>query len=148
MKLNNSFLHDRKLWVYYSLFFSGCLVLIYQALGWSALGDSVNFLCLLFLLNGLHVRRIVNIFENALLVTLGYILPLLIRNSLKLSYAEAPSALHFAKLAFVSSATTMALGILFTTLGFALKHLGRWLFKARKGRITTASLSQTENTES
>lgn len=148
MKLKNSFLHDRKLWVYYSLFFSGCLVLVYQALGWAILGDSVNFLCLLFLLNGLHVRRLVNIFENSLLVTLGYILPLLIRNSLKLSYAEAPSAFHFAKLALVSSVTTMALGILFTAAGFALKHVAKKFFKVSKGRITTASLSQSENSES
>jgi len=148
MQLNRSFLHDRKLWVYYSLFFSGCLVLVYQAQGWSAFGDSVNFLCFLFLLNGLHVRRFVNILENALLVTTGYILPLLIRNSLKLSYAEAPSAADFAKLGMVSSATTIALGLLFTTLGFALKYLLKKIFKMRKGRITTASLSQTRNSDS
>lgn len=148
MQWNRSFLYDRKLWVYYSLFFSGCLVLVYQAQGWSALGDSVNFLCFLFLINGLHVRRFINILENSLLLTLGYILPLLIRNSLKLSYAEAPSAADFAKLGMVSSATTIALGLIFTTLGFAIRYLFKRISKIRKGRITTASLSQTRNSES
>ena len=136
MQKTGSFLHDRNLWIYYALFFSGTLVLVYQVLNLNLVGDSVNFLCLLFLLNGLHVRRFVNIIENALLVTIGYILPLLIRNSLKLSYAEAPSILDFAKLALVSSLTTMALGALFTTVGFLTKHFFKKALHA-KSRITT-----------
>ncbi|QDK38529.1 hypothetical protein [Bdellovibrio sp. NC01] len=136
MQKTGSFLHDRNIWIYYALFFSGTLVLVYQVLGLNLVGDSVNFLCMLFLFNGLHVRRFINIIENSLLMTVGYILPLLIRNSLKLSYAEAPSMFDFAKLALISSITTMALGALFTTVGFLFKHFLKRAVHS-KSRITT-----------
>lgn len=139
MQKDGSFLHDRSLWIYYALFLSGSLVLVYQSVPITVVGDSVNFLCLLFLLNGLHVRRFVNIFENSVLVTVGYILPLMIRNSLKLSYAEAPSILDFAKLAMISGATTMVLGALFTTIGFLLKHFGKKVLHASRSRFTPDS---------
>ena len=139
MSKSRSFLHDRSLWIYYALFISGALVLVYQALEISIVGDSVNFLCLLFLLNGLHVRRLINIFENALLVTLGYILPLLIRNSIKLSYIEAPSLKDFARLALTSTLTTAAFGLLFTALGFLIKHFFKKAYRLSRGRITTNS---------
>ncbi len=142
MQKNGSFLHDRSLWIYYALFLSGSLVLVYQAIPLTLIGDSVNFLCLLFLLNGLHVHRFVNIIENSILVTMGYILPLLIRNSLKLTYAEAPSILDFAKLAMVSSLTTMALGAVFTTVGFLLKHFSKKALRAGRSRITTSNITE------
>lgn len=139
MPKSGSFLHDRSLWIYYALFLSGSVVLVYQALGLGFVGDSVNFLCILFLLNGLHVRRWINIFENTFLVTLGYILPLLIRNSIKLSYIEAPSIKEFARLALMSSLTTAVLGLLFTALGFLLKHFSKKAYRLSRGRITTNS---------
>ena len=122
MLKNHSF-GDRSVWAYYALFFSGAIVVVYQALNLSIVGDSVNFLCLLFLINGFLVNRRIHILENSLLMTLGYILPLLIRNSFQLSYAEAPSILDLAKLASVSSGTTLGLGLLFTAAGFLLKLL-------------------------
>ncbi|MBO9666518.1 MAG: hypothetical protein J7501_06850 [Bdellovibrio sp.] len=112
---------------------------MYQIYNLKIVGDSVNFLCLLFFFNGLHVRRVMNIFENSLLMTMGYILPLLIRNSIKLSYAEAPSVADFAKLGLVSALTTMALGALFTTIGFLAKHFGKKFLRFRKSRITTSA---------
>lgn len=130
-------MHSRSLWVYYTLFFSGSMVLVYQALGWNIIGDSVNFLCLLFLLNGLMVRRFVHIIENSLLMTLGYILPLLIRNSLKLSYTEAPSIKEFLYLAFVSTITTLVLGIGFSFLGMLIYHFGHKLQQMSRSRVTT-----------
>ena len=137
MQKSGSFLHDRSLWIYYALFFSGSIVVVYQALNWSLIGDSVNFLCLLFLLNGLHVQRAINIFENAVLLTMGYILPLLIRNSLQLSYAEAPSLIDFVRMGMVTSMTTVALGIIFTTVGYLFKYFARKIISMLKPQIST-----------
>ncbi len=61
----DAFLHSRSLWVYYVLFFSGSLVLVYQAFSWILMGDSVNFLCALFLLNGVLIKRPLRILENS-----------------------------------------------------------------------------------
>lgn len=140
MQKKMSLLNDRTLWIYYALFFSGSLVLIYEVQSFNFVGDSVNFLCFLFLLNSLNVRRWINIIENALLVTLGYILPLLIRNSLKLPYNEAASITDFSKSAMISSLMTFLLGAFFTTLGFLATHFGKKIWRFRRDRITTRSL--------
>lgn len=141
MRRFGSLFHSRSIWVYYTLFISGAFVLIYQAMGWNLLGDSVNFLCLLFVINGLMARRFVHILENSSLMTLGYILPLMIRNCLKLSYIEAPSMLHFAQLAFTSTSTTLILGLGFSFLGLTLHHLARKIHSASRGRVTVRNLS-------
>lgn len=141
MTKSGSFLHSRSLWVYYTLFFSGSLVLVYQALGWEVLGDSVNFLCLLFVMNGFLARRFIHVIENSLLMTLGYILPLLIRNCLKLSYTEAPSVKDFLQLALVSTSTTLALGLAFSFVGMVLFHFAHKIKKASRSRVTTSTLS-------
>lgn len=142
MRTNSSFLHSRNLWIYYALFFSGSLVLVYQALGWEVIGDSVNFLCLLFLINGIFAKRPLHILENSLLMTLGYILPLLIRNSLKLSYTEAPSMKDFLYLALVSSSTTLAFGVAFSSLGFMLGSVSAKVMQMSRSKVTTRSLSE------
>lgn len=141
MTNTGTFLHSRSLWAYYTLFFSGSLVLIYQAQGWELFGDSVNLLCLLFLLNGLFVSRFVHILENSLLITLGYILPLLIRNCLKLSYVEAPSIKEFLNLAMVSTSTTFLLGLAFTFIGFLLHHSGKKVHRFSRSRITSRGIA-------
>ncbi|WP_347359713.1 hypothetical protein [Bdellovibrio sp.] len=141
MTKSGSFLHSRSLWVYYTLFFSGSLVLIYQAVDWEVIGDSVNFLCLLFIMNGLLARRFIHVIENSLLLTLGYILPLLIRNCLKLSYSEAPSVKDFLQLALVATSTTFALGLVFSFLGMIFFHFSRKIKKASRSRVTTNTLS-------
>ncbi len=142
MRTNSSFLHSRSLWIYYALFFSGSLVLVYQAFGWEVIGDSVNFLCLLFLINGIFAKRPLHILENSLLMTLGYILPLLIRNSLKLSYTEAPSMKDFLYLALVSSSTTLAFGVAFSSLGFMLGSVSAKVMQMSRSKVTTRSLSE------
>ncbi len=134
-----SFLHNRNLWVYYILFFSGSLALIYQAFGWAVLGDSVTFLCLLFLINGLLARQLLHILENSLLMTLGYILPLLIRNSIKFTHKEDPSIQEFMNLAAISTGTTLLLGFCFTFLGFILHLFGRKIRHLGRSRITSSS---------
>jgi|GEM_PF-1367445 len=139
---DSSFLHSRSLWVYYTLFFSGASVLIYQALGWDLVGDSVNFLCLLFVLNGFLARRKMHILENTFLMTVGYILPLLIRNSLKLSYVEAPSMREFLKLGLVSTGTTLALGCVFSFLGYALVQGSQKFAHLSRGKVSTRSLHE------
>lgn len=140
MSKDGSFLHSRSLWVYYTLFFSGSLVLVYQAFGWEMVGDSVNFLCLLFLLNGFLTRRPLHILENSFLMTIGYILPLLIRNSLKLSYTEAPSMKEFLKLAMMSTSTTLALGCAFSCAGYILVQMSQKVMQMSHSKITTRSL--------
>ncbi|MBV2167652.1 MAG: hypothetical protein KUL82_02990 [Bdellovibrio sp.] len=142
MTKQSSFLHSRNLWIYYALFFSGSLVLVYQAFGWEVIGDSVNFLCLLFLINGIFAKRPLHILENSLLMTLGYILPLLIRNSLKLSYTEAPSMKDFLYLALVSSSTTLAFGVAFSSIGFTLGYLSTRVMQMSRSKVTTRSLSE------
>ncbi|WP_415061519.1 hypothetical protein [Bdellovibrio sp.] len=142
MRKQSSFLHSRNLWIYYALFFSGSLVLVYQAFGWDVIGDSVNFLCLLFLINGIFAKRPLHILENSLLMTLGYILPLLIRNSLKLSYTEAPSMKDFLYLALVSSSTTLAFGVAFSSIGFTLGYISTRVMQMSRSKVTTRSLSE------
>lgn len=142
MTQNNSFLQNRSLWVYYTLFISGALVLVYQSSGWNWVGDSVNFLCVLFLFNSLFVKKIMHVLENSILMTLGYILPLLIRNSLKLSYAEAPSAKDFLKLAMVSTSTTLLLGCVCSLLGFLLLRGFQKVLRSTRGRITIRPYSE------
>ncbi|KHD88438.1 MAG: hypothetical protein OM95_09180 [Bdellovibrio sp. ArHS] len=115
-------------------------MLLYQALGWSVLGDSVNFLCLLFVIHGFAAKKFLHILENAVLVTLGYILPLLIRNSLKLSYSEAPSMKDFLHLGLVSTGTTLAFGVVFSSLGYALRWARHKILRASRGKITTRAL--------
>lgn len=132
--------NNRSLWTYYTIFFSGSAALLYQAVGWNIIGDSVNFLCLLFFLNGFFVQRITHIFENSLLMTLGYILPLLIRNSLKMSHTVAPLLQDFLTLAATSTLTTLALGCLFTGLSFLLKISVTKLSRRSRGHISTRGL--------
>ncbi len=114
--------HDRKIWTYYLLFFAGTLTLVYQAMNARQLGDSVDLLCLLFLLGSFSVRRKIHILENAALVTCGYILPLLIRNTMKLSYSEAPSRMYFIELATQSAIVTFGLGCIFSFVGWYLRR--------------------------
>ncbi|UOF01427.1 hypothetical protein [Bdellovibrio reynosensis] len=133
---------SRRLLAHYTVFFSGSLVLVYQALGLSMVGDSVNFLCLLFVINGFFAKRSRHILENAGLLTLGYILPLFIRNSLKLSYSEAPSLLAFAKMGLVSTVTTFALGCAFSLLGFLLAQSFLKFQQISRGNVTTRNLSK------
>ena len=135
-------MHSRNIWIYYILFFSGSLALAYQAYGWSIVGDSVNFLCLLFLLNGFLAKKTLHILENTLLMTLGYILPLLIRNSLKLSYVEAPSMTEFFKLALVSTTMTLLLGLVFSGIGYTIRQLTSKIKILSRGRINTRSISE------
>ena len=142
MPLNTTFMHSRSIWVYYALFFSGSLALAYQAYAWNIVGDSVNFLCLLFLLNGFFAKKTLHIIENTLLMTLGYILPLLIRNSLKLSYVEAPSMTEFFKLALISSTTTLLLGLVFSGMGYSIRQLTSRIKILGRGRINTRSISE------
>lgn len=137
-----SLLQGRSLWVYYFLFFSGTFVLVYQSFDLKIIGDSVNVLCLLCMVSGFFVGRPLYILENSVLVTLGYILPLLIRNSLKLSYVEAPSAQKFLELAFISSLITLALGILFSSAGFIISYAIKKFRQAGRSKITTRSLSE------
>lgn len=142
MPLNTTFLHSRNIWIYYILFFSGSLALAYQAYSWNIVGDSVNFLCLLFLLNGFLAKKTLHILENTLLMTLGYILPLLIRNSLKLSYVEAPSMTEFFKLALVSTTMTLLLGLVFSGMGYTIRQLTSKIKILSRGRINTRSISE------
>ncbi len=120
-----TYLNSRKLWAYYALFLSGCLTLAYEAYEITLLGDSVIFLCLLLIANGLHTQRPLHILENALLVTIGYILAWVIKNSSELSYAEAPSISEFLSLALVSTSTTFLLGIVFSLVGYLIAHFYR-----------------------
>lgn len=131
--------HTRSLMTYYVLFMSGAMVLIYQALGLKFVGDSVNFLCILFLVYGIGTRHWVHILENSALMTLGYILPLLIRNSIKLTYQEAPSVKHFLQLAAVSSSTTLILGLGCTALSFLMYRFMRQMKSVGRSKITTSS---------
>lgn len=133
-----SFFQNRSLGTYYALFMAGVSVLVYQAMGWQWVGDSVNYLCLLFVVFGLAIRRWSHILENSLLMTVGYILPLLIRNSFRLTYQEAPSIKDFIQLAAVSSTTTLALGVACTTVSYLLFLTLRRPFQAvAKSKITT-----------
>ncbi|HEY1080446.1 MAG TPA: hypothetical protein VGE46_10115 [Bdellovibrio sp.] len=136
MTKENSFLHTRSLLIYYALFISGAMVLVYQSSGWTLIGDSVNFLCLLFFLNSISVKKPLHILENSVLMTVGYILPLLIRNSIKLTYAEAPSMTDFFKLAMVSTSTTLLLGCVFSLFGYTLVKATQKILRASRGRIT------------
>ncbi|WP_413568341.1 hypothetical protein ACLWBD_12050 [Bdellovibrio sp. HCB117] len=140
MPNSQSFLHSRSLWTYYVLFFSGSTVLLYQAFGWNVFGDSVNFLCLLFLIHGFAAKKFLHIIENSLLVTLGYILPLLIRNSLKLSYSEAPSMKDFLHLGLISTATTLGFGFAFSLLGYVLRWARHKVLRLSRGKINTRAL--------
>lgn len=120
-----AYLNSRKLWTYYALFLSGCLTLAYEAYELSLFGDSIVFLCLLLIANGLHTQRPLHIIENSLLVTLGYILAWVIKNSSELSYAEAPSIREFLGLALVATSTTFLLGIIFSLVGYLISHFYR-----------------------
>lgn len=136
---SGSFLHSRSLWIYYALFFSGSLVLVYEVFKWNLVGDSVNFLCLLFLINGFLAKKPLHILENSFLMTLGYILPLLIRNSLKLTYIEAPSLKDFMHLALTSSGMTLVFGVAFSCLGYVLAQGGQKILQMSRSKITTTN---------
>ncbi|MNJ96656.1 hypothetical protein D3C87_143850 [compost metagenome] len=136
--------HDRKIWVYYALFFAGSLIVAYQALNLSIVGDSVDLLCGLFLLAGFTIRRKSHIFENSFLMTCGYILPLLIRNTMKMTYVEAPSSSVFLELGAKSASITFALGLIFSIAGLLLKLLYKRTVKVSKGTVTTNTLRTKE----
>ena len=139
--------HDRKIWTYYLLFFAGTLTLIYQALNVQQLGDSVDLLCLLFLLGSFSIRRTPHIFENALLVTCGYILPLLIRNTMKLSYSEAPNSAYFLELGAKSAFITFVLGCIFSFFGWALRRGLFAISQRRKAARIVASIERRSKLE-
>lgn len=136
-----SFFQNRTLGTYYALFMAGVSVLVYQTFGWQWIGDSVNYLCLLFVVFGVAIRHWSQILENSLLMTSGYILPLIIRNSFRLSYQEAPSIKDFFQLAAVSSTTTLAIGLACTSTSYLLLlALRRPLRALGKGKITSRNL--------
>lgn len=139
--------HDRRLITHYGLFFSGALALVYQALGFSLLGDSVEFLCLVAFIGGFSISRKFHILENAFLMTLGYILPLVIRNSMKLTYAEAPSLATFLQLGFQSTLSTFILGLVFSALALLTMKISGTLLRHSKGRISTRSESHLKELE-
>lgn len=131
-----SFFHSRSLWIYYLLFFTGSIILIYQAQNWNFLGDSVNFLCLLSVMTGLSIYRWYQIIENSLLITAGYILPLLIRNCIKLSYIEAPSITELMKLGLISGATTLGIAAACAAGGYVVISAIRYLKRLRSPTTT------------
>lgn len=135
----SAFFHDRKIAIYYALFFAGALVVVYQAQELRLIGDSVDLICILFFVGGFTVKTRTHLLENTALITAGYILPLLIRNSLKLSYIEAPSKMAFVELGLRSISITVMLGILFTTVGFFLKHLSVHFYNKSRSTVTTRS---------
>lgn len=137
MKQIPSFFHSRSLWIYYLLFFTGSVILIYQAQNWNFLGDSVNFLCLLSVITGLSIYRWYQIIENSLLITAGYILPLLIRNCIKLSYVEAPSITELMKLGLISGATTLGIAAACATGGYVVVSALRFLKRVRRSTTTS-----------
>ncbi|MFS4460794.1 hypothetical protein [Bdellovibrio sp. HCB2-146] len=136
MKRIPSFFHSRSLWIYYLLFFTGSVVLIYQAQNWNFLGDSVNFLCLLSIITGLSIFRWYQIIENSLLITAGYILPLLIRNCIKLSYVEAPSITELMKLGLISGTTTLGIAAGCAALGYIIISGVRLIQRLRRPSTT------------
>jgi hypothetical protein len=140
--MKSDFFQTRSMMTYYALFLSGVMVLVYQVLGFDYVGDSVNFLCLLFLAYGMATRNWKHIVENSALMTAGYILPLLIRNSIKLSYQEAPSVKHFLQLAMVSSSTTLALGLGCSALSFLFYRACRQVKAVSRSKITIRHLNE------
>lgn len=131
-----TYINGRKLWTFYALFLSGCLTLAYESYGLTLLGDSVIFLCLLFIANGFHAKKPLHILENALLVTVGYILAWMIKNSSEISYAEAPSISEFLRLALVSTTSTFLLGIVFSLVGYLMAYFYRKKYSREKSTKT------------
>ena len=139
MPIISTFFHDRKIAIYYALFLAGALVVVYQAQEWRLVGESADLICILFFLGGFTVRTRRHLLENTVLMTAGYILPLLIRNALKLSYVEAPSKMAFIELGLKSFSITLLLGLLFTTVGFVLKHVALRFYRKSRSTLTTRS---------
>lgn len=141
--MKHDFFQNRSVAIYFALFLSGAAVLVYQAMGLRFVGDSVNFLCLLFLIYGVGTRHWKHILENSVLMTMGYILPLLIRNSIKLTYQEAPSVTDFLQLAAVSSSMTLAIGVGCSAMSYLVfRVLGRQVKALGKTKITTRNFDQ------
>jgi len=135
----SAFFHDRKIAIYYALFLAGAMVVVYQAQEWRVAGDSVDLICLLFFIGGFCVRTRNHLIENTILMTAGYILPLFIRNALKLSYVEAPSKMAFVELGLKSFTITVLLGFAFTAVGFALKFFFMKFYQRSRSSLTTRS---------
>jgi hypothetical protein len=114
---------DRTLILYFILFFIGAFVLFYQASGLGWLGDSVNFLCAVCFLTGFFVFHLRHVFENAVLISVGYMAPLLLRNILK----ERNFSGDFLISAFTSLAMTFIFALLFASLGYATGFILRKL---------------------
>ena len=127
-----AFLKDRSLILHFALFIVGALVLIYQASGISILGDSVNFLCVAYFISGFFSSRLRHIFENAFLVTLGYMTPLVLRNLLK----EKGLTFEFIGSALTSLAMTFLFGLLFVSLGYIVSFLLKRLRRSLKGHTS------------
>lgn len=140
MKYSRVPFHDRKLWVYYALFFSGSAALFYQAMNYGQFGDSFDLLCLLFLIASFSIRRKIHILENSILMTCGYILPLLIRNTMKLSYSEAPSGMVFLELGAKSAVITLCLGLLFSSFGFLFRSMMTTFIHRQKVKRTIQAI--------
>jgi hypothetical protein len=143
----SAFFHDRSLSIYYALFAAGAVVVVYQAQEWRVIGDSVDLICFLFFMSGFTVRTRSHLLENTALVTAGYILPLLIRNAVKLSYVEAPSKMAFAELGLRSLTITVMLGIAFTSVGFILKHLSVRFYYRSRGTVSTRTTVEPDKLE-
>ncbi len=113
-------------------FFIGFVTLVYQAAGYTFLGDSVSFMCWLTLFSGLSCKRIQDTIANATLITLGYMIPLLLRNILKNIVASE----GFLTSALSSFAITFLFALLFSAFGYILSFVFRKLLHLAKGKIT------------
>lgn len=123
---------DRSLILYFALFFAGALVLAYQASGLLWLGDSVNFLCAACFVSGFFALCLRHLFENALLVSVGYMTPLLLRNILK----EKNYSGDFLLSALTSLAMTFVFALLFACLGYSVGFLLKKLRRSLKGKTS------------
>ncbi len=88
-----------------------------------------------------------HILENSVLVTCGYILPLLIRNTMKMSYHEAPTGAYFLKLGTKSALVTFALGCLFSLLGWSIRRLIFAIKQKRKAAKVVAAIVKHRDSE-
>lgn len=114
---------QRSLFIHYLLFFLGIGVVVYQNQSLISIGDPVHLLCALsFIAAYLTSQKLVHIFENSLLITVGFCVPLLIRNVM--NFASGFST-DFILSGALSVGTTFLVSSLFALAGYGVaKALG------------------------
>ena len=121
-------------WRHFYSFIAGVAVFVYQGFQLQFLGDSFYFIQAIAFALGLYCIYLRQIFTTATIFSVGYSLPLIVRNSLK--YLRGEDQYNFFVVLGTSLLTTFLIALSALGVGYSLRFLMRKASRRFKGKIS------------